>query len=75
VRNAESNVNNLDEMARLAKDYSKLIEEEGKQGEKQVKIKNTGKRNPKRHLELKIDELLNDNLGSLLGRMVATKAF
>jgi len=62
-------------MARLAKDYTKLIEDEGKSSEKEVRIKNTGKRNPKRHLELKIDELLNDNLGSILGRMVATKAF
>lgn len=52
-----------------------IVEDEGKTGEKEVKIKNTGKRNPKRHLELKIDELLNDNIGSLLGRMIATKAF
>lgn len=52
-----------------------LLEEEGKTSEKEAKLKNTGKKDPKRHLEMKIDELLHNNLGSILGRMMATKAF
>jgi len=52
-----------------------LIEEESSKGEKEVKIRNTGKKNPKKHLEMKIDEILNDNIGSILGRMIDTKAF
>jgi 26S proteasome regulatory subunit N11 len=62
-------------MSKLAIEYTKLIEEEAEKGEKEVKIKNTGRKNPKRHLEMKIDEILNDNIGSILGRMIATKAF
>jgi len=55
--------------------YYCYLEEEGKTSEKEVKLKNTGKKDPKRHLEMKIDELLHNNLGSILGRMMATKAF
>lgn len=54
---------------------SYYLEDEGKEGEKEAKIKNTGKKDPKRHLGMLIDELLRDNIGSILGRMIATKAF
>lgn len=53
----------------------KYVDDESKKGEQETKIKNTGKKDPKRHLGLKVEELLDENLNAILGRMMATKAF
>ena len=75
----------MDSIAKLAIDYQKLLgfllfytfilDEEAKKGEAEVKIKNTGKKDPKRHLGMKVDDLMHNNIGSILSRMIATKTF
>lgn len=64
----------------IIKNYQVLIiiyyiDEESKKGEAEVKIKNTGKKDPKRHLGMKVDDLMHNNIGSILARMIATKTF
>ncbi|CAK83986.1 unnamed protein product (macronuclear) [Paramecium tetraurelia] len=73
--NSKRNESCVEDMSKLALDYQKLIEDESKKGEQETKIKNTGKKDPKRHLGLKVDELLDENLNAILGRMMATKGF
>lgn len=51
------------------------LDEESKKGEQEAKIKNTGKRDPKKHLVNKVEELLHENINAILGRMIATKSF
>lgn len=47
---ASMNEVDMKEMVKLATEYSKLIEDETKKGEKETKIKNVGKLDPKRHM-------------------------
>ncbi|CAK64986.1 unnamed protein product (macronuclear) [Paramecium tetraurelia] len=75
IENSNKNELCVEEMSKLASEYQKLIDDESKKGEQETKIKNTGKRDPKKHLGLKVDELLDENLNAILGRMMATKAF
>ncbi|CAK68665.1 unnamed protein product (macronuclear) [Paramecium tetraurelia] len=73
--NSQKNEFCVESMSKLALEYQKLIEDESKKGEQETKLKNTGKKDPKKHLGLKVDELLDENLNAILGRMMATKAF
>ncbi|KAM3145453.1 hypothetical protein pb186bvf_002497 [Paramecium bursaria] len=78
--NSQINEETMDSIAKLAIDYQKLLGlyyqyEESKKGEAEVKIKNTGKKDPKRHLGMKVDDLMHNNIGSILARMIATKTF
>lgn len=38
-------------------------------------MKNTGKLDPKKHLNDKVEEILNDNIINLMGSMISSKAF
>lgn len=58
--------------------YTKMIQEEtdnnDKGGEKMLKVKNTGKIDPKRHLLSLIDEAENANVAALLTNNLATQS-
>lgn len=66
----------LNEMINFAKLYIKSIEEEvnckGKD-EKHLKIKNTGKIDPKKHLLNSIEETSGSNIVHMLGNMFSTR--
>jgi 26S proteasome regulatory subunit N11 len=75
--NDHCNVNEktIESMLDLAKLYNKALEEEEKMTPEQLAIKNVGKRDPKRHLEEKVDQLMSANIIQNLGAMVHTIAF
>jgi 26S proteasome regulatory subunit N11 len=63
------------EMLQLAKNYDKALEEEEKMTPEQLAIKNVGKQDPKRHLEEKVDTLMNTNIVQCLGAMLDAVVF
>jgi len=63
------------EMLKLAKDYDKALEVEEKMTPEQLAIKNVGKQDPKRDLEVKVDLLMTNNVVQLLGAMLDTVIF
>lgn len=79
---SEETCKNIKDMAELAKEYSKRIEEEMKKvlpwltvDKKELLIKNTGKVDPKRHINEKLEETFNTNIMGMLGSMMSTRAF
>ncbi|ODM95198.1 26S proteasome non-ATPase regulatory subunit 14 [Orchesella cincta] len=69
------NESTLHSMLDLAKAYNKALEEEEKMTPEQLAIKNVGKRDPKRHLEEQVDQLMSANIIQNLGAMLHTIAF
>lgn len=63
------------EMLDLAKNYNKALEDEEKMTPEQLAIKNVGKQDPKRHLEEKVDKLMQNNIVQCLGAMLDTVVF
>lgn len=51
------------------------LEEEEKMTPEQLAIKNVGKQDPKRHLEEKVDALMQNNIVQCLGAMLDTVVF
>lgn len=62
-------------MARWAEEWGKRIDDEAKNENKDLKIKNTGKLDPKRHIGEVVDESLNENIQGILGEMISTYSF
>eukprot|EP00051_Salpingoeca_urceolata_P027306 m.480886 g.480886 ORF g.480886 m.480886 type:complete len:309 (-) comp21984_c0_seq1:28-954(-) len=63
------------EMLSLAKLYNKSIQEEDTLTPELLAIRNVGKRDPKRHLEMKVDVLMTHNISQCLRAMVDTVVF
>ena len=59
----------------LAKNYKKSLEDEKTMTKTQLKIKNVGKQDPKRHLEEKVDQLMGSNISQSLGAMISSVVF
>lgn len=55
--------------------HSQSLEEEEKMTPEQLAIKNVGKQDPKRHLEEKVDALMQNNIVQCLGAMLDTVVF
>lgn len=72
---SEKTCTNIESMAKLSVEYAKRIDEEIKKDSKELLVKNTGKIDPKKHINDKIEEVLNDNVINLLGSMISSKAF
>jgi 26S proteasome regulatory subunit N11 len=51
------------------------LEDEEKMTAEQLAIKNVGKQDPKRHLEEKVDALMQNNIVQCLGAMLDTVVF
>lgn len=51
------------------------LEDEEKMTPEQLAIKNVGKQDPKRHLEEKVDTLMQNNIVQCLGAMLDTIVF
>ncbi|EDW75487.1 26S proteasome non-ATPase regulatory subunit 14 [Drosophila tropicalis] len=69
------NENTVAEMLDLAKNYNKSLEDEEKMTPEQLAIKNVGKQDPKRHLEEKVDKVMQNNIVQCLGAMLDTIVF
>ncbi|CAD7093688.1 unnamed protein product [Hermetia illucens] len=69
------NENTVAEMLELAKNYNKALEDEEKMTPEQLAIKNVGKQDPKRHLEEKVDKVMQNNIVQCLGAMLDSVVF
>lgn len=59
----------------LCKDYSKWLKEEDTLSKEEAAIALVGKVDPKRHLEMNVNELMASNIGQCLGGMLNVLAF
>ena len=71
----EKNIKALKQMEGLSKQYSKWIQEETKTSLKEFEVATTGKLNPRKHLGLATDTVLNENVTHCLGTMLNTVVF
>lgn len=72
---AKSNEKTVAELLDLAQKYKKrLAEEEGKTKEEKA-VMNVGKLDPKKHLEISVEELMTKNISQCLGTMLDTVVF
>lgn len=55
--------------------YLQSLEDEEKMTPEQLAIKNVGKQDPKRHLEEKVDKVMQNNIVQCLGAMLDTIVF
>ena len=62
-------------MLALSEAYNKSVIEELTLTPEQLKTRHVGKQDPKRHLESKGEELMNNNIGQCLGSMIDANAF
>lgn len=60
---------------RLSFFYLQSLEDEEKMTPEQLAIKNVGKQDPKRHLEEKVDKVMQNNIVQCLGAMLDTIVF
>ena len=74
-KHCESNEKLVKDMLILAKNYKKSLEDEKMMTKTQLKIKNVGKQDPKRHLEEKVDQLMGSNISQSLGAMISSVVF
>jgi 26S proteasome regulatory subunit N11 len=70
-----SNEKTMQSMLDLAKAYNKSLEEEEKMTPEQLAIKNVGKRDPKRHLEEHVDDMMTRNILQSIGSMMDSLVF
>jgi len=66
----KKNEDGVKQLLTLANDYNKSVREESKLSKKQLEIRNVGKQDPKRHLEEKVEELLNQNVSQNIGACI-----
>ena len=71
----DSCVELLKSMSKLTAEYNKWIQEEIKKTKEEFVVTSVGKLNPKNHLSMGIEEVLNDNVMECLGTMVNTIVF
>ena len=71
----EANTAAVEQLLKLAKAYTKSVEEEGSLTKEQLAIRNVGKQDPKRHLSEKVSVLMSDNIVQCLGAMLDTVVF
>eukprot|EP00040_Diaphanoeca_grandis_P001654 m.19093 g.19093 ORF g.19093 m.19093 type:complete len:306 (-) comp12331_c0_seq1:710-1627(-) len=70
-----SNEKTIAEMLELAKNYKTSVDEEDKMTKEELAIKNVGIKDPKRHLEAKVEVLMSSNIMQCLGAMLDTVIF
>jgi len=67
-----SNAEIVKEMLSLASSYNKSVQEESTLTPEQLKTRHVGKRDPKRHLEDKVETAMADQISQALGTMLVT---
>eukprot|EP00111_Clytia_hemisphaerica_P004758 TCONS_00013676-protein len=71
----QGNEETVKTMLDLVKNYHKALEDEDSMTPEQLAIKNVGKQDPKRHLEEKVDDVMNTNIVQCLGAMLDSISF
>ena len=71
----KTNEKTIENMMKLAKNYHKMIVEEGKVEKKKLEIQNVGKLDAKRHLQQDVEKLMSSNINQTLGMMLDTVIF
>jgi len=74
-QHCQINEQGLKTMLELAKDYAKSLEQEEHMTSDELVIKNVGKRDPKRHMEEKIEQLMSANILQNLGATLHAVCF
>lgn len=65
----------LSDMSRLSASYVTRVKEEEGKTEAETEVANVGKVDPRKHLELSVDELMSKNIIQCLGTMLSTVVF
>ena len=71
----ENTLKKLDYVNDLCDRYSSFIESEINKSTQEVKMKNVGKFNPKDHLDMNVEEILDENINQCLTSMLNTLVF
>ncbi|EAR97143.1 Mov34/MPN/PAD-1 family: proteasomal regulatory protein rpn11 and signalosome complex protein (macronuclear) [Tetrahymena thermophila SB210] len=71
----KNNVEKMQSMCNLAKNYIRWIEDESKKTKDQLAIRNVGKIDPQRHLLSNIDDTMSQNIVDTLGTSMNQKSF
>lgn len=72
---SQKNEKTMKDMLELAKAYNKRLEEEETKTAEELAVINVGKKDPKRHLEASVEELMTRNITQSLGVMLDTVVF
>lgn len=75
VAHAAANEKSLKSMLDLAKAYNKRLEEAEGKSEAELTVSAAGRLDPKKHLEMEVDELLTNNISQTLGLLLDTVIF
>tara|TARA_B110000090_G_C13253366_1_gene397361 strand:+ start:393 stop:671 length:279 start_codon:yes stop_codon:yes gene_type:complete len=65
----------LEDMQRLAKSYAERVKDEEGKSQEEMEVLNVGKVDPRKHLEMSVDELMSSNVVQCLGTMLSTVIF
>lgn len=71
----KKNEQTMEQLLDLSKEYKKRLEEEEGKSADEIAVMTVGKVDPKKHLEMHVEELMVDNISSVLGTMIATVVF
>lgn len=72
---AKKNEDTMKEMLELSKKYAKRLEEEETKTKEELAVINVGKLDPKRHLDMQVEEMLTRNIAQCFGTMLDTVMF
>jgi len=65
----------VERMVKLTKDYNERVQQEEGKTVEQILVDNVGKIDPKRHLEISVNDLMSANIIQCLGTMLDTVVF
>lgn len=71
----QKNQSSIEHMQKLAEQYTKSLREEQDMTAEQLKIRHVGKQDPKRHLEESVEELMTENISSMVVEQLDAVAF
>jgi 26S proteasome regulatory subunit N11 len=71
----KQNESNCQSLLKLAKEYQKSIQEEQGMSDKEKETRWVGKLDPKRHLQDKVESMMQQNIGQCLGSMFDAVSF
>ncbi|KAL4441710.1 hypothetical protein ABPG74_008707 [Tetrahymena malaccensis] len=71
----KNNIEKMQSMCNLAKNYIRWIEDESKKTKDQLAIRNVGKIDPQRHLLSNLEDTMSQNIVDTLGTSMNQKAF
>jgi len=74
-QHCQQNADTVQRLLSLTKEYSKRLEEEEGKTVEEVSLLNVGKIDPKKHLEMEVEQQMSNNIQQTLGTMLQTIVF